>query len=231
MEPKLTPARLIALLALTVLPARAAFGAEALIAVDVPAGGCPGRAEVTGALESRLPGVTRGRGGSGPSRYRLEVSHAAGEAEAPLRLKSLAGGVVLERRLPVEARARPAELCQALAEAAALVVVRYLRDLGYRPEPEPPPPDEPRPEAAGARPSTTAPAPAPATTPAAGSPPAATPPAGSPPERNGSAGAADTAGHGHRAGDRRCARSIGRAVFGLRRVPGRRGGRANGPAR
>ena len=110
-----------------------ARAAEALIAVDVPAAGCPGRADVVAALESRLPGVTRGRGGSGSARYRLEVNHAAGEAEAPLRLRSLAGGVVLERRLPVEARARPSELCQALAEAAALVVVRYLRDLGYRP--------------------------------------------------------------------------------------------------
>jgi hypothetical protein len=157
-EPFVRPAAsLVVLTGIACLLAPAAHAAEAVIAVDVPAGGCPGRADVTAALESRLPGVTRGRGGAGPARYRLEVSHTAGQAEAPLRLWSLAGGVVLERRLPVEARARPAEVCQALAEAAALVVVRYLRDLGYRPEPAPPPPDEPAPAPADAAP-TTAPA-------------------------------------------------------------------------
>ena len=160
-----------------------ARAAEALIAVDVPAAGCPGRADVVAALETRLPGVTRGRGGSGSARYRLEVNHAAGEAEAPLRLRSLAGGVVLERRLPVEARARPSELCQALAEAAALVVVRYLRDLGYRPDPTPGPPDEPSPEVPAPstppHPGTTTPQPAPAPpASAAASPPAAPPAAG-----------------------------------------------------
>jgi hypothetical protein len=177
-EPHVRPAApLVVLTGITWLLVAPAHAAEAVIAVDVPAAGCPGRAEVTAALESRLPGVTRGRGGAGPGRYRLEVNHAAGQAEAPLRLWSLAGGVVLERRLPVEARARPSEVCQALAEAAALVVVRYLRDLGYRPEPTPPPPDEPAPEApGGARagaPATGTAAPTPAAEPSAA--PAAVP--------------------------------------------------------
>ena len=173
MEPHVRPAaRFVVLTGIAwLLAAPAAHAAEAVIAVDVPAGGCPGRAEVTAALESRLPGVTRGRGGAGPARYRLEVSHGAGQAEAPLRLSSLAGGVVLERRLPVEARARPTEVCQALAEAAALVVVRYLRDLGYRPEPTPPPPDEPAPAPVAVAPAAEPP-PASAAEPPPSAPPA-----------------------------------------------------------
>jgi hypothetical protein len=157
-----------------------ARAAEALIAVDVPAAGCPGRADVVSALEARLPGVTRGRGGSGSARYRLEVNHAAGEAEVPLRLRSLAGGVVLERRLPVEARARPSELCQALAEAAALVVVRYLRDLGYRPDPTPAPPDEPLPDVPAAAATPTPPLPATTSPPVTAASPPPAPPAAAP---------------------------------------------------
>jgi hypothetical protein len=177
MRPRANPAfaGLLALAGGALLAPLPAGAAEALIAVDVPVAGCPGRAEVIAALESRLPGVTRGRGGAGPARYRLEISHAPGEPEAPLQLRSLAGGVVLERRLPVQANARPAEVCQALAEAAGLVVVRYLRELGYRPAPEPPPQDEPRAEPASApapavpeRSAAAAPAPAPSTS--AGSP-------------------------------------------------------------
>jgi hypothetical protein len=95
------------------------------ITVSAAEGGCPGREQVVAALEARLPGVT---GSPGP---RLELEpRAAGVA---LRLREPTGALALERQLAVEERgATRAEGCQALAEAAALVVTRYLRELGVR---------------------------------------------------------------------------------------------------
>jgi hypothetical protein len=126
------------LLALTLL-------AEGGISVEVSEG-CPGRGQIVPALEARLPGVT----GSGATR-RLELEREGGGLL--LRLREPDGAVALERRL--EARAASTEGCEALAEAVALVVVRYLREIGYQPPaaapPEPvvetsvpPPPPPPR---------------------------------------------------------------------------------------
>jgi hypothetical protein len=81
---------------------------------------------VVSALEARLPGVT----GPGATR-RLELERGADGLI--LRLRE-AGAVVLERRLAADARASN-EGCEALAEAVAQVVVRYLREIGYRPLP------------------------------------------------------------------------------------------------
>jgi hypothetical protein len=106
------------------LPGRAQAG----IAVEAP--DCPGRAQVVAALESRLPGAT-----AGPPDRRLDLRPSA--PGIALRLLDGTGALVLERELKLDQRTAAssthAEACQTLAEAAALVVVRYLREIGYRP--------------------------------------------------------------------------------------------------
>jgi hypothetical protein len=105
----------------------AARASEGGIAVDVPAAGCPGRAPLVAALEARLPRVT-----ATPGR-RLELAPNPG---GPLlRLRAPSGAVELERQLSLDQRAPSGDACEALAEAAAVVVVRYLREIGYQPPP------------------------------------------------------------------------------------------------
>jgi hypothetical protein len=94
----------------------------AAIEVVAPETGCPSRAQVVAALEVRGVGQDGGQ--------RLEVARSAGEVV--VRLRDESGGLALERRLRLEDRAAP-EGCEALAEAAALVVTRHLREIGYRP--------------------------------------------------------------------------------------------------
>jgi hypothetical protein len=105
--------------------------AHAAILVEGPEPGCPGRDQVAAALEARLPGATAG----GESGRRLEIEPAA--PGVAVRLRDGAGAVVLERQLRLDGRTAAsstrAEGCQTLAEAAALVVVRYLREIGFRP--------------------------------------------------------------------------------------------------
>src|SRR5688500_14841545 len=106
----------------------AAAAAEGGITVDVAEPGCPGRGQIVAALEARLPRVTAA--GSTPGR-RLELETGA---EGPLlRLRAAGGAVELTRQLAPQARGPSAEGCEAIAEAAALVVVRYLREIGYQP--------------------------------------------------------------------------------------------------
>ncbi|HXU82596.1 MAG TPA: hypothetical protein VN914_14435, partial [Polyangia bacterium] len=117
--------RLFATAALLLVTGRA-WAADGTIAVDA-GDGCPDRAQVGAALEARLPGVT----GRGAYTRRLELERDGGELI--LRLRAFDGGEqYLERRLPLDQRATN-EACEALAEAVAQVVVRYLREIGYRP--------------------------------------------------------------------------------------------------
>jgi hypothetical protein len=105
--------------------------AQAAMVVEAPESGCPGRGAVVSALEARLPGVTRPGADGG---RRLEL--APGNDGVALRLRDASGALVLERQLELDGRtaasSKRGEGCQALAEAAALVVVRYLREIGYR---------------------------------------------------------------------------------------------------
>jgi hypothetical protein len=187
----------VAMAALSALAAGSAAAADPPILVEAATAGCPTRAEVNAALEARLPGVTRAR--PEPSafvRYRLELTRPAAAGEVTLRLRETRGEVALERVLAMAARAREApgkdargrasaaEGCQAVAEAAALVVLRYLREIGYRPPPAAPPEDDPPPPEppAPVPPPPAAPPRSPAP-PASSAPPAASlaaPPAGSP---------------------------------------------------
>ena len=105
--------------------------AQGSIAVE-PGEHCPGQEQVVAALESRIPGVVWG----GPLTRRLDLQRQP--PDLVLRLRSYDGReLYLERRLPLDPRAPSGEACEALAEAVAQVVVRYLREIGYRPPPPP----------------------------------------------------------------------------------------------
>ena len=123
-------------------------GREVTIAFDeLPEGaGCPSAAVLGRALEARLPGITADAPRA-PERERLRLQlDDAGAAGVRFALVDLTGQTVLERSLAapgVGARDR-AGACGVLAETIALVIERYLRQLGYRapdpalPRPEPP---------------------------------------------------------------------------------------------
>jgi hypothetical protein len=135
----------LALLAVELVPATA-WGAEAFVSLGAVRGGCPSRAEVAAALEARLPGTTRAPRGPRPSmHYRLDLQEDGPAAR--LHLRDGAGTSRLERRLSMPAPAgrgpARAESCRALAEAAALMVARYLREIGYRSPTPVRAPDEP----------------------------------------------------------------------------------------
>jgi hypothetical protein len=135
-----------AILALAVLAGAPARAAPAL-KVEVPAAGCPRRRDVVASLEACLPGVTRTGAGAGNMR-RLQVEATDVPGVVQLRLFDDREVVALERRLGGAASSGGGG-CEALAEAVALVVDRYLREIGYRPPaasvpptPEPPPTNE-----------------------------------------------------------------------------------------
>lgn len=123
MRPPASPWPLVALL--TVGWAPALWAAEGGIAVALPEVGCPARGQVVAALEARLPGVTAVPG---------RVLELEGPQQAPvLRLRAAGGALEVERQLALDGRGPSPEGCEALAETAALVVARYLREIGYRP--------------------------------------------------------------------------------------------------
>jgi hypothetical protein len=143
----------MALLALPFVFSPAVARAAETLKVDAAESGCPRRRDVMAALEARLPGLDRWTISSVTIR-RLQLSPAETPDAVLLRLWDDRGGVALERRLALEPgaggrgrAARDRASCQALAEAAALVAVRYLREIGYRPPaasvPDPSPAAEP----------------------------------------------------------------------------------------
>ena len=150
----LVPACWLAVLAVLVWSGTAG-AADAPITVEAQTG-CPTRPEVVAALELRMPGVTRGGRGASNA-YRLSLQRAGGggggAAAVTVRLHDTAGALALERELTADGGGGPArpgaaataQTCQALADAASLVVMRYLREIGYRLPSASPPPDEPTP--------------------------------------------------------------------------------------
>jgi hypothetical protein len=118
------------------------------VAVSVPSGagaddGCPSPRAVTDALAARLPGVALPLGQPpGPGVLRLVVTTAPTNT-VRLDLTDAGGELLLHRALPPPARVRPAD-CAALAETVALIVDRYLHEVGYEAPPPPPPPPPPR---------------------------------------------------------------------------------------
>jgi hypothetical protein len=80
--------------------------------------------------EASTPGVLKLTvTGGGPVPLRVELTDQGGEAR-------------LYRSLTVAERSRAPD-CPALADTVALIVERFLRDLGYEAPPSPPPPKEP----------------------------------------------------------------------------------------
>jgi hypothetical protein len=128
---------------------------------------CPAPAQLAGALNALLPGLTPAAPTVTPlplaSGQRLGVAISP-EGDVRVDLVDAQGEIVLHRVLPAPPRGRLPD-CPALAETIALIVDRYLHDVGYEAPPLPPP--TPRP---------VAPPPAPVTpTAIAVAPPAAAP--------------------------------------------------------
>jgi hypothetical protein len=100
---------------------------------------CPSARQVSDAIQTRLPGVL-----VAPEQSWLADTLVLTLATDPAtRAQSFTlvdqhGEVRLRRELPALATAGPEE-CPALAETVALMVERYLQDLGYRAEPAPSP--------------------------------------------------------------------------------------------
>jgi hypothetical protein len=111
-------------------------GREAAIDLgDVPDAGCPSAPALASALESRLPGITARRIASGTREppLRMRVDGTDGGA-VRFALVDGNGGAMLERTFAPAAAASVdrAASCAVLADTIALVVERYLRQLGYR---------------------------------------------------------------------------------------------------
>jgi hypothetical protein len=106
-----------------------------LIAVKGTDTVCPTSRQVSQAIEVRLPGLLI------PTEQRdladvlvLTVSADVATGAQSFTLVDRQNQVRLRRQLPLPAVAG-ADDCPALAETIALMVERYLQDLGYRPEP------------------------------------------------------------------------------------------------
>lgn len=99
--------------------------------------GCPSPRQVTDALAVRVPAVVLPPGQAPtPGAFRLAVTSSTGAVR--LQLIDAAGEPALVRTLPPGVRGRTAD-CPALAESVALIVDRYLHDIGYEAPPLPPP--------------------------------------------------------------------------------------------
>jgi hypothetical protein len=110
------------------------------IAVAAPSGsddGCPSPRQVTDALSARLPWAMQPPAQVGPpATLRLALTAAPGGG-VRLQLSDTGGETVLVRVLPPSARGKSD--CPALAETVALIVDRYLHDVGFEAPPLPPP--------------------------------------------------------------------------------------------
>lgn len=105
-----------------------------LIAVKSTSAACPSSSQVSGAIEARLPGLLVPPEQSGlPEALLLTVSSDESRAQS-FTLTDRDLQVRLRRELPPPASADPSE-CPALAETVALMVERYLQEVGYHAEP------------------------------------------------------------------------------------------------
>jgi len=113
------------------------------LVVAAPAGpdqGCPSPRQITDALNARIPDVISVAGdpaaGGG---LRLSVTGTPGAAPLRIEITDASGEPRLQRTLQPSDRGRGAD-CAALAETVALIVDRYLHEVGYELPPSPPPP-------------------------------------------------------------------------------------------
>jgi hypothetical protein len=126
---------------------------------------CPAPAQIAASLNALIPGVAPEARPGGPLALAgglrlLIASSADGGGDVRLDLFDAQGDVVLHRVLPGPPRGRAPD-CPALAETVALIVDRYLHDVGYEVPPLPPPAPPPVAGPPRAEPTPVAPPPAP----------------------------------------------------------------------
>ena len=131
------------------MPADLAILFATTVTLTVPASGgtdCPSPAQLTVALEAHMPGlVTSAPAPTPATALRLAVTTlSAGDVR--FELLDVQGVALLHRLLPAPPRGHDPD-CPALAETVALVVERYLHDVGYEAPPLAPPPPRPTPTA------------------------------------------------------------------------------------
>jgi hypothetical protein len=112
------------------------------VVVAAPSGpdqGCPSPHQVTDALMARIPAVVvSGSEASNPGVLKLAVSGGSGSDPLRIEMTDQGGEARLYRNLTVSERGRGD--CTALAETVALIVDRFLHDLGYEAPATLPPP-------------------------------------------------------------------------------------------
>ena len=110
-----------------------------LIAVKSTDATCPSSRQVSEAIQARSPGSLVPPDQSGLAEVLLlALSTDRASGAQSLTLVDHQDRVRLRRDLPATTSAGPEE-CPALAETVALMVERYLQDLGYQAEPSPAP--------------------------------------------------------------------------------------------
>jgi hypothetical protein len=153
----------------TAAPAASPTPSPAPAAAAAPAPECPSPAQLAGALNALVPGLAPVAPTATPlplaSGQRLGLAISP-EGDVRVELVDAQGEIVLHRVLPAPPRGHAPD-CPALAETIALIIDRYLHDIGYEAPPLPPPAPKPAPPP----PATTTPiaiaaAPAPAAAPA-----------------------------------------------------------------
>jgi hypothetical protein len=112
------------------------------VVVAAPSGpeqGCPSPHQITDALMARIPAVVvSGSEASNPGVLRLAVTGGSGSDPLRIEMTDQGGEARLYRNLAVAEHNRGD--CAALAETVALIVDRFLHDLGYEAPPTLPPP-------------------------------------------------------------------------------------------
>jgi len=112
------------------------------VVVAAPSGpeqGCPSPHQITDALMARIPAVVvSGSEGSNPGVLKLAVSGGSGSDPLRIEMTDQGGEARLYRNLVVAEHSRGD--CTALAETVALIVDRFLHDLGYEAPPTLPAP-------------------------------------------------------------------------------------------
>jgi hypothetical protein len=121
-------------------------------AANAPASECPSPAQLGAALNALVAGLVAPAPTATPlslaGGLRLEVASAS-EGEVRVDLVDVHGEIVLHRTLPAPPRGRAPD-CAALADTIALIVDRYLHDVGFEAPPLQPPAPEPPPRPAPA---------------------------------------------------------------------------------
>ncbi|HEY2730129.1 MAG TPA: hypothetical protein VGK52_09305 [Polyangia bacterium] len=130
----------------------AAAPATAPTAANTPASECPSPAQLGAALNALGAGIVPPAPTATPlslaGGLRLDVGSSS-EGEVRVDLVDGRGETVLHRALPAPPRGRAPD-CAALADTIALIVDRYLHDVGYEAPSLPPPAPEPPPTPAPA---------------------------------------------------------------------------------